>query len=132
MYHILCIQISLLRWHVFYPESALWIYNSHFHHKCRSGIPFCHLTNSFLQILISTDEISKNRFLMQTRSYHNFSDLHLTVLLHQSNQPDIFLLCFLLFFLYFHDVLMHIRLLFSYLYPFYPLNKRIIPSFVSL
>ena len=78
------------------------------------------------------DEISKNRFLMQTRSYHNFSDLHLTVLLHQSNQPDIFLLCFLLFFLYFHDVLMHIRLLFSYLYPFYPLNKRIIPSFVSL
>ena len=56
----------------------------------------------------------------------------LTVLLHQSNQPDIFLLCFLLFFLYFHDVLMHIRLLFSYLYPFYPLNNRIIPSLVSL
>ena len=37
---------------------------------------------------------------MQTRSYHNCSDLHLTVLLHQSNLPDTLLLCFLLFFLY--------------------------------
>ena len=39
-----------------------------------------------------TDEILKNRFLMQTQSYHNCSDLHRVVLQHQSHQPDTLLL----------------------------------------
>ena len=131
MYHILCIQISLLRWHVFCSKSALWIYNSHFHPKYRSGRPCCPLVNSFQQISTSTDETLKNRFLMQTRSYHNFSDLHLTVLLHQSNLPDTLLLCFLLFFCI---SMMHrcIYDCFSHIYPFCQFNNKIIPSFVSL
>ena len=131
MYRILYIRIYHLHWHVFYPKSALWIYNSHFHHKYRSEIPFYRPVDSSLQITISTDEILKNRFLMQTQSYHNCSDLHLTVLLHQSNLPDTLLLCFLLFFCI---SMMHrcIYDCFSHIYPFCQFNNKIIPSFVSL
>ena len=116
MCHTLYSQIFQPHWHVFYPKSALWIYNSHFHHKYRSEISFCRPVDSSLQIPISTDETLKNRFLMQTQSYRNCSDLHLAVSQHQSNSPDILLRSSLLIFLYFHDAQMRILSLFSFFF----------------
>lgn len=75
MCHTLYSQIFQPHWHVFYPKSALWFYNSHSRHKYRSEISFCRPVDSSLQIPISTDEILKNRFLMQTQSYHNYKKI---------------------------------------------------------